>query len=81
MPAILRILLPKRIALTPEYTSYAQDDVVMGSGGPDRPPCGPWQRHGDLQHDEVLSVWVRWGGHGLRPSLTEISITDVLGIA
>ena len=60
MPAILRILLPKRIALITQIRPYAQNDVVMGSGGPDRPPCGPWQRHGDLQHYEVLSVWVVW---------------------
>ena len=74
MPAILRIFV---------YQTDASQSVI-GSTDPYGvivvPPCGPRQRHVGLQHYEVLSVWVRWGGSGLRPSLLEISITDVLGI-
>ena len=59
MPAILRNSLPKLFALTTDITPYAQDDVVVGSGGPVRPPCGPLQRHVGLEHYKVGSVGLR----------------------
>ena len=74
MPAILRILLPKRLALIVIIRPYAQNERVVGWGGPVWPPCGPWQRHRELQHYEVLSV-------GVALLLWKVSITDVLGIA
>ena len=38
----------------------------LGSGGPVRPPCGPWQRHVELEHYEVLSVGPCVGASHLR---------------
>ena len=104
MPAILTKSSPNKLALTLYSQSYAQNDVVVGSGPPDHhgatfvygsngmwicnimpcgrcewcgpsalPPCEPWQRHAELQHDEVSSVCVAL--------LSLECVPEVLGIA
>ena len=65
MPAILRNSLPKLFALTTDITPYAPIGVVVGSR-PGGPPCGPWQRHVELEHYEVLSVGLCIGAPHLR---------------
>jgi hypothetical protein len=66
MPAILRKSLPKLFASITIIRPYAQNEQSVGSGGPDRPPCGPRQRHVGLQHYEVLSVCLSIGAGHLR---------------
>ena len=77
MPAILRNSLPKLYALISIIGSYAGVGVIVGSR-PGGPPCG---MVATACGSATLCHAVGVGGVGLRPSLTEISRTDVLGIA
>ena len=75
MPAILRKSLPKYRASITQIRPYAQNDVVVGSGGSVWPPCSKVETACGS-----ATLCLAFGVCGV-VCLLEISITDVLGIA